>query len=1117
MIMDAHHRQAVMYLTLEMVDHEESSESISCCFTPCGVLEQTSGISESQLQCLDGGPLSEQHQINSQDKKIPKFTRSSPGTPREMRHADQVGRKENSRTKLLPKLDIMNTTMLRNTEPNGISAASWTDMSTKPVPPASPAPQSSLLSRSAPTIMEPFLGASSLLQVRTNIHNRLTNSKETDEWGQKGSPDSGKIRTPRTLAPLKRGCRNIPQVSFIRAPRPLKPIGLFPPSSDPSGKTEKAAREDREGSCASGRQGPLGREDTNRDNCDQESLVDYQDSCVFECAANPGQPSLYGESTGVMFEEGVCVISLFDKENCEFQHTDVNTETAQGDKDPQIDYADEAQAKQKVVCFENPSSEACRAEQSHSKSHSTTEDTPVYDVITENSHGVGVGTEPLLVPTVNVILSKDEHVVRLKIDRKGSTPFQTNNSFNVLACKNQSRKNPTVPFHVKCQDGKSDLVNKNMSKGIHTHTAQASTRKRVTESVKPRRGSADKKRLSNIRSQSQKQLNQKDQNRTKHLPNTEIVGQPKAKSAVDYVTYNDMFHEIMHGDNGPAIFEMFATPLYDKLRVARSSDRERQVQSAPPIKDQIQNFKNRCPKKVERKKKKQADKNKPKRNRETVATGQPCNVLSLKIDNTESFSNPNHASSTRKPEVISSVEVNEEIEATESEDQTQKAHVLSIIQEALSQSSSLAPMLGNQLQGKYLGTSAEKRKASTQLTGSNQEVHEEPEVKVDPNTECNQSPDFISSQEWSAQGKVNSWTSSTKERTRLPLFQTYGDKEEDEPLTDELMQCLVDELISLEEKEIETDHSENTRVDGHRKEAPLLTQQTFHKARGVVNMEGSYDDGAITWTKGEVLGRGAYGTVYCGLTSQGQLIAVKQVILDAMDKETADKEYGSLQREVDLLKSLHHTNIVGFLGTSLSESIISIFMEYVPGGSIASVLHRFGPLPERVFAIYTQQILEGVAYLHSNRIIHRDLKGNNIMLMPTGVVKLIDFGCARQLSHFNQTGSHGNLLKSAHGTPYWMAPEVINETGHGRKSDIWSVGCTVFEMATGKPPLTHMDKMAALFYIGARQGLMPSLPDNFSKHAKHFVQACLTSDQHLRPSAEQLLEHPFIMHGRWFD
>uniref|UniRef100_A0A3B5MIC0 Mitogen-activated protein kinase kinase kinase 19 n=1 Tax=Xiphophorus couchianus TaxID=32473 RepID=A0A3B5MIC0_9TELE len=254
--------------------------------------------------------------------------------------------------------------------------------------------------------------------------------------------------------------------------------------------------------------------------------------------------------------------------------------------------------------------------------------------------------------------------------------------------------------------------------------------------------------------------------------------------------------------------------------------------------------------------------------------------------------------------------------------------------------------------------------------------------------------------------------------------------------------------------------------------------------------------------------------VYCGLTSQGQLIAVKQVCLDSSDPDAAKKEYNRLQGEVELLKTLCHSNIVGFLGTSLYQHVVSIFMEYIPGGSIASILHRFGPLPERVLALYTHQILEGVAFLHQNRVIHRDLKGNNVMLMPTGVIKLIDFGCARRLSCLNHTAPNsGELLKSIHGTPYWMAPEIINESGYGRKSDIWSVGCTVFEMATGKPPLAHMDKMAALFYIGARRGLMPSLPDGFSENAKDFVKICLTSDQSVRPSADQLLKHSFIPKG----
>ncbi|XP_027691472.1 mitogen-activated protein kinase kinase kinase 19 [Vombatus ursinus] len=252
--------------------------------------------------------------------------------------------------------------------------------------------------------------------------------------------------------------------------------------------------------------------------------------------------------------------------------------------------------------------------------------------------------------------------------------------------------------------------------------------------------------------------------------------------------------------------------------------------------------------------------------------------------------------------------------------------------------------------------------------------------------------------------------------------------------------------------------------------------------------------------------------VYCGLTSQGQLIAVKQVALDTSDQVANEREYQKLQEEVDLLKVLKHVNIVTYLGTCLEKNLVSIFMEFVPGGSISSIINRFGPLPEMVLSKYTKQILQGVAYLHENCVVHRDIKGNNVMLMPTGIIKLIDFGCARRLAYVSLTGTHSEMLKSMHGTPYWMAPEVINESGYGRKSDIWSIGCTVFEMATGKPPLASMDRMAAMFYIGTHRGLMPSLPDHFSENAADFVRVCLTRDQHERPSALQLLEHSFL-HG----
>ncbi|NXM44291.1 M3K19 kinase, partial [Gymnorhina tibicen] len=382
------------------------------------------------------------------------------------------------------------------------------------------------------------------------------------------------------------------------------------------------------------------------------------------------------------------------------------------------------------------------------------------------------------------------------------------------------------------------------------------------------------------------------------------------------------------------------------------------------------------------------------------------------------------------------------------------------------------------------------------------------------------------------------WTKNAKS----PSFQTsqnISSWSDTKDVTDELLCCLAKELLMLEEEEInspgpknmcskmqntQSEEEENT-MNGDGAIINSALEKSYSKAflasneeSGLLNFDESTkfpgsslaNKDPIMWTRGEVLGKGAYGTVYCGLTSQGQLIAVKQVVLDTSDQLTTEKEYQKFHEEVDLLKTLKHVNIVTYLGTCLEDNILSIFMEFVPGGSISSILNRFGPLPEVVLCKYTKQILQGVAYLHDNCVVHRDIKGNNVMLMPNGVIKLIDFGCARRLAWASLSGTRSELLRSVHGTPYWMAPEVINESGYGRKSDIWSVGCTVFEMATGKPPLASMDRVAAMFYIGAHRGLMPALPDRFSSAAVEFVHACLTRDQHQRPSALQLLDHPFV-------
>jgi len=141
-----------------------------------------------------------------------------------------------------------------------------------------------------------------------------------------------------------------------------------------------------------------------------------------------------------------------------------------------------------------------------------------------------------------------------------------------------------------------------------------------------------------------------------------------------------------------------------------------------------------------------------------------------------------------------------------------------------------------------------------------------------------------------------------------------------------------------------------------------------------------------------------------------------------------------------ILRDLEHLNIVKFIGTLLEKDVVNIFMELIPGGTIEKRLETYGPFKEKLVKNCTVQIMKAIKYIHSKKIVHRDIKGGNIMLMVDGVIKLIDFGCAR---HLNQSSISEEQL---YGTLWWRSPEVINQTGHGPKTDIWSIGCTIFEM-----------------------------------------------------------------------
>ncbi|XP_047332952.1 mitogen-activated protein kinase kinase kinase NPK1-like [Impatiens glandulifera] len=269
------------------------------------------------------------------------------------------------------------------------------------------------------------------------------------------------------------------------------------------------------------------------------------------------------------------------------------------------------------------------------------------------------------------------------------------------------------------------------------------------------------------------------------------------------------------------------------------------------------------------------------------------------------------------------------------------------------------------------------------------------------------------------------------------------------------------------------------------------------------------DTPLIRWRKGELIGSGAFGRVYMGMNlDSGELIAVKQVLIpvNGASKEKAQAHIKELEEEVKLLKNLKHPNIVRYLGTGRDDESLNILLEFVPGGSISSLLGNLGPFPEPVIRMYTKQLLLGLEYLHDNGIMHRDIKGANVLVHENGIIKLADFGASKKVVELATiTGT-----KSMKGTPYWMAPEVILQTGHSFSADIWSVGCTVIEMATGKPPWSQQyQEVAALFHIGTTKS-HPPIPEHLSLDAKDFLLKCLHKEPNMRPSALDLLKHPFF-------
>ncbi|OUM67554.1 hypothetical protein PIROE2DRAFT_39944, partial [Piromyces sp. E2] len=271
----------------------------------------------------------------------------------------------------------------------------------------------------------------------------------------------------------------------------------------------------------------------------------------------------------------------------------------------------------------------------------------------------------------------------------------------------------------------------------------------------------------------------------------------------------------------------------------------------------------------------------------------------------------------------------------------------------------------------------------------------------------------------------------------------------------------------------------------------------------------------IQWTRGPLIGQGSFSKVYHGLNIEtGEIMAVKQVELclpmsqenDEESKKKNQQMLDALHHEIKLLKDLNHENIVRYLGFELTETSSNVFLEYVSGGSVSSLIAKIGKFEEPLVKSLTSQIAAGMEYLHNRSIIHRDIKGANILVDEDGIAKISDFGISKKNEY--EMAYKYNSRMSFQGSIFWMAPEVIRGKGYSAKVDIWSLGCVVLEMFTGVHPWKQFDEIQTVMY---NLGMMnkPYIPKRLSPESQNLLNICLDVNPEKRPTAKQLLAHSF--------
>ena len=260
----------------------------------------------------------------------------------------------------------------------------------------------------------------------------------------------------------------------------------------------------------------------------------------------------------------------------------------------------------------------------------------------------------------------------------------------------------------------------------------------------------------------------------------------------------------------------------------------------------------------------------------------------------------------------------------------------------------------------------------------------------------------------------------------------------------------------------------------------------------------------ISWIKGDKIGQGVYATVYKALDPEtSSIFAVKSISLRNRNLDPS-RIISSIQREVEILKSLDHINIIKFYQTDIDIENHEIFIicEYASNKDLLSLVKEFHPLSIRTIQKFTKEVLRALEYIHNKGIVHRDLKCENILIDKDSVVKLNDFGlsCLRE-----------NQKNEFVGSPYWMAPEIYAGKEWTPAADVWSLGCTVVEMITGQPPWSACAKnVKELVKVIMKPNAFP-LVNKCDKVLNDFLKKCFDQNPKSRLSAGELLKHEFLV------